>query len=73
MRIYQVRANLYFAEEDEAIDFLHDCELAFFKALDIRPDQPEAEFSTIELIENHHNQNPTAPCVCLKKITREKG
>lgn len=52
--IYQVRANLYFTIEDEAVDFYHDCELALAKSTFINPDSENAEFSAIELINNNH-------------------
>lgn len=61
--IYQVRANLFFDEEDEAKDFYHDCELALPKGTLINPDQPNLEFSAIELIDNNHDQDPNQPCI----------
>jgi len=60
--IYQVRANLYFESEDEANDFYHDCELAFAKSTLVNPDSENEESSRIELIENHHDQDPNEPC-----------
>lgn len=65
--IYQVRANLFFTEEDEAKDFYHDCQLAFTKAFDLNSDQLNAELSLIELIENHHDESPHAPCDCIER------
>lgn len=71
--IYQVRANLYFDSEDEARDFYHDCDLAFAKSTIVHPTEPNAEFSRIELIENHHDESPTAPCLLLAgKISTAK-
>lgn len=61
--IYQVRANLYFSEQDEAKDFYHDCDVAFPKATSVNPDTEHAEFSVIELIENHHDESPHTPCL----------
>ncbi|MBA7663564.1 hypothetical protein ES703_71609 [subsurface metagenome] len=69
--IYQVRANLYFTKEDEAKDFYHDCELAFFKDTAISSDSLAAEFSIIELIENHHDEDPNAPCCLLASDTNQ--
>ena len=66
--IYQVRANLYFDESDEARDFFHDCELAYPKSITVNPDSPESELPTIELIENHHDEDPNRPCVVLSSL-----
>jgi len=63
--IHQVRANLFFDEEDEAVDFYHDCELAFAKSTLINPDAVNLEWSTIELIENNHDHDPNEACHCV--------
>lgn len=63
---YQVRANLFFAEEDEALDFYHDCELALLKTGLINPLAENIEFSTIELINNNHDHDPNQPCEVRK-------
>lgn len=68
---YQVRANLLFTEEDEAKDFYHDCELALLKAGIINPDAENMEFSIIELITNHHGQNPNQPCELVASADNE--
>lgn len=60
--LYQVRANLYFEEEDEATDFYHDCQLAFAKSTLVNPDSENEEASTIELIQNHHDEDPNGAC-----------
>jgi len=65
--IYQVRANLYFDDEDEARDFYHDCQVALGKAAVIHPGGLNEEFSLIELIENHHDEHPRAPCDCIER------
>lgn len=68
--IYQVRANLYFQYLDEAKDFYHDSELALEKSTSVNPDSPNAEYGTIEFIQNHHDENPTSPCLLtLHKTT----
>lgn len=64
--IYQVRLNLYFTSEDEANDFYHDGEIALPKATVINPLTPNQECSIIELIENHHDEDPHAPCYLIK-------
>lgn len=69
--IYQVRANLFFTDSDEASDFYHDCELAYGKAAILNPNSEAVEHSTIELILNHHDQDPNAPCELLGNKTTE--
>lgn len=69
--IYQVRANLYFTNHDEAVDFYHDCELAYPKSTIVNPNTPEAEFGTIELIFHHHDEEPNAPCALEVMATNE--
>lgn len=69
--IYQVRANLYFDEHDEAVDFYHDCEVAFPKSIIVNPDSENAEFALIELIENHHDDDPNSPCDIEVMATNE--
>jgi len=59
---YEVRANLYFSEEDEAKDFYHDCELALAKSGIINPNQPNIEWGIIQLIINNHDQDPNQSC-----------
>lgn len=68
--IYQVRANLFFASQDEANDFLHDCELALAKSTNVNQGEPNEELSIAELIENHHDENPNAPCSLLQAILK---
>jgi len=70
--IYEVRSNLFFAEADEAKDFYHDCEVALDKTMVVNPDSPNSEHPVIELIENHHDENPNGECSLLlseKKFT----
>ena len=64
--IYQVRANLYFDKEDEARDFYHDCELAYLKSTICNPDTQAAEYGIIQLMENHHDQDPNEPCTLIE-------
>lgn len=64
--LYQVRANLFFASEDEARDFLHDCEVALPKSTVVNPNSQNLEFGSIELIENNHDQDPNQPCEILE-------
>lgn len=66
--IYQVRASLLFTEEDEAIDFYHDCELALDKSTTINPDSDNIEISVAELIANNHDQDPNQPCELIYKV-----
>jgi len=69
--IYQVRANLFFTDHDEAVDFYHDCELAFAKSIIVNPDSENAEFAVIELIQNNHDQDPNQPCDLEVMATNE--
>ncbi|MBA7545727.1 hypothetical protein ES705_38099 [subsurface metagenome] len=69
--IYQVRANLLFSEEDEAKDFYHDCELALAKSRVINPDSENIELSTIELINNNHDQEPNQPCELIATASNQ--
>jgi len=69
--IYQVRANLFFDKHDEAVDFYHDCEVAFPKSIIVNPNSENSEFATIELIENHHDDNPNSPCFIEITATNE--
>lgn len=69
--IYQVRANLYFNIEDEAIDFYHDCELAYLKSTVVNPGQLEAEYSSIQRILSNHDLDPNQPSVLLESNTNE--
>ena len=62
---YQVRANLYFRSEDEAIDFYHDCQLALAKGAVLNPGTPEQECSVIERIHCQHDEQPHEPCYRL--------
>lgn len=63
--IYQVTANLFFEDEDEAKDFYRDCELAFEKSTTINPNTINIEFGLIQLLKNNHTQNPNEPCFLM--------
>lgn len=67
--IYQVRANLFFDKEDEARDFYHDCELALAKSRTLNPNKRNTELGVIELIENHHEDDPHSECSYLDFAT----
>lgn len=69
--IYEVRARIFFDEEDEANDFMFDCEKALFKSVVVNPDTPAVEYSTIEEIENHHDADPNEPCFVLKSLSNK--
>lgn len=66
--IYEVRARLFFEKKDEALDFYHDCVTAHSKGVDVNPDGENAEIRTIDLVENHHDENPTASCHVLMSV-----
>lgn len=67
--IYEVRANLFFKEEDEAIDFFGDCQLALPKSVVVHPDDPNAERPRVELIKCYHDEQPTKPCEVVECLT----
>lgn len=60
--IYEVRATMFFNQEDEADDFFHDCEVALPKATVVNPGQPSQECSTADLIKCRHDDHPPEPC-----------
>lgn len=62
---YQVRANIYFKDEDEANDFYDDCNKALAKGNVINPGTPEQEFSSIEEIHCAHDEFPHESCYPL--------
>lgn len=66
---YQVRADLLFTDPDEALDFFHDCELALAKTALINPDLSNVEWSTAELINNNHAQDPHQPCQVISSAS----
>lgn len=68
---YQVKANLFFTESDEANDFFHDCQVALPKCSVVNPGDPNQEPSKIELILCHHDDNPNIPCEELASETND--
>jgi len=64
--LYEVQATLYLVEEDEGRDFLHDCLVALPKATVIHPGQSNQQCSIAELIDNHHDEDPNAPCIVIE-------
>lgn len=60
--IYEVTARFYFDEEDEAVDFFHDCELTLPKATIINPGQENEQPSYADLIICRHDTHPPEPC-----------
>jgi hypothetical protein len=67
--IYQVRVNFYLANEGFARGLYNHCLGVFPLATSIRPNEINAEFSVVELIENHHDESPTSSCFLLEGIT----
>lgn len=59
---YRVSADLVFTEEDEAKDFLHDCQVALPKSSVINPGQNNEERSTILTQNCYHDEDPVKPC-----------
>lgn len=60
--IYQVRANLFFEDKDEARDFYHDCILALENAVVVHPGEANQECSEISLLHCRHDEAPNHPC-----------
>lgn len=63
--IYEVRATMFFTSEDEASDFLFDCETALPKAIILNACQPDQECSRVELIRCFHDEIPHQPCEAI--------
>lgn len=59
---YEVRADIFFTEEDEAVDFFHDCQLALPKGTVVNPGQENQQCSAIDYLKCHHDDNPNTPC-----------
>ncbi len=66
--IYQVRANIFFDEVDEARDFYHDCEVALHKGITVNPDAVNAQKSIAELLLCGHDTDPAEPCDIVTAI-----
>lgn len=64
--IYEVQARLLFNESDEARDFYHDCEKTLLNSITLNSETDIMEQSLIALIENHHDQDPNAPCSVIE-------
>jgi len=67
--IYQVRANLFFDDKDEAEDFVRDCQLSMAKAVVVHPDEPNQQGCSVELIKCYHDETPSKPCVSCGVIS----
>ena len=66
--IYEVRATMFFDQEDEAIDLFHDCEMALPKAIVINPGQFNQECSVADFILCNHDLHPPEPCTLSQHI-----
>lgn len=66
--IYQVQAQFFFALEDEANDFFHDCQVAIAKAITINPGQPNEQRSTASNQLCFHDLTPPGPCTIVEEI-----
>lgn len=60
--IYQIRANLYFLDYDAIVDIKDKILDHFPNATVIKPNSDSEEFSILEIIENHHDENPNSQC-----------
>lgn len=66
--IYEVRATMFFNEEDEANDFMHDCFSALPKAIVVKPGETDQQCSEADFIECRHDTNPNEPCTLVQHI-----
>ncbi len=67
--IYEINIHLFLKNEIDARALCTHAELFFPKALSVNPDSGNAEFSKIELIKNHHDEQPHKPCFLLAGLT----
>jgi hypothetical protein len=63
--IYEVKAHFFLSFESTARGLYNHMKGIFPQAITINRDTPHAEISSIELIENHHDENPTIACLLL--------
>lgn len=69
--IYQLRTTLFFSTLD-AIEDIKDKILDHWpNALAINPDTSNSEYSILELIENHHDDDPNGACTLIYTLTNE--
>jgi len=63
--IYELRVNLFFWNR-EAIDDIVDKILDHFDdSAVVNPGSENQELSTFDIIKNHHDEDPNAPCEVL--------
>ncbi len=60
--IYEVRATMFFDQENEADDFFHDCQVALPKATVVNPGQENQQCSETDLIKCQHDAHPPKSC-----------
>jgi len=65
---YEVRATMFFTDQDEAVDFFHDCEVALPKTSVINPAQENQECSRADLILCRHDDHPPEACTLNQHI-----
>lgn len=68
--IYQVKVNMFLQNEGIARGLYNHCLEVFPQASIINPDTPNSEPSKLELIENHHDEDPHKPCLLLAATIR---
>lgn len=65
--IYQVKAELYFKDRDQAVDFARTCQVTLDKTIVVNPGDINEQRSTVVLIECHHDESPLSPCQVAKE------
>lgn len=67
--LYELRCTLFFATLDPIKDIRDKINDHWGDAQVINPDLPSREDSIVELLENHHDEDPTSPCTLLKMVS----
>jgi len=63
--IYEVRATIFFTKLEQAENLIRLCTSAMIDAVVVKPDQPDQEGSTLEVIKCYHDETPTKPCTLI--------
>ena len=64
---YRVTADLPFTEEDEARDFMHDCQVALPKSSTINPNTSQEERGHALLQKCYHDETPAHECEIIEE------
>lgn len=67
--IYELRARLFFWNRQGVDDIIDKIRDHFDDCAIVNPDSENEELSIYELIQNHHDEEPNAPCEVLISVT----